>query len=213
MPSFDSLIFDLDGTLWDSTAPCARAWNQALTNMQIPQRPLTPEQLASIMGLPLPQIFETIFPNTDARLRESIARECHEEEIRVILQEGGAVYPGVDEGLKQLQSRYPLFIVSNCQTAYLEAFLTSSGHRGKFRDSECHGNTGKSKADNLSLLCTRNRLSAPVYIGDTAGDEEAARRAGIPYFHVRYGFGAPQGDCVTFDSFTQLVEFFMDPAI
>ena len=35
----------------------------------------------------------------------------------------------------------------------------------------------------------RNNIKSAVYIGDTDGDEKAARFAGIPFVYAEYGFG------------------------
>ena len=36
---------------------------------------------------------------------------------------GGTLYPGLEDTLKELKKNYRLFIVSNCQSGYIEAFL------------------------------------------------------------------------------------------
>jgi phosphoglycolate phosphatase len=117
----------------------------------------------------------------------------------------------VAEGLPKLAAQFPLFIVSNCQTDYLETFFAWTGYRRLFRDSECHGNTGKSKGENIRLIAERNKLHAPAYIGDTAGDHEAAMRAGADYYHVAYGFGDPARECLVFAKFEEVVNFFLQP--
>ena len=35
----------------------------------------------------------------------------------------------------------------------------------------------------------KNNLISPIYVGDTRGDAEACREAGIPFLFVEYGFG------------------------
>ena len=39
----------------------------------------------------------------------------------------------------------------------------------------------------------RNRITSAAYVGDTQGDLEAARLAGIPFVWAAYGFGNPGG--------------------
>lgn len=51
------------------------------------------------------------------------------------------------------------------------------------------GRTGMSKGENIRLLLERNGAARAVYVGDTQGDETAARFAGIPFIHAAYGFG------------------------
>lgn len=203
------MIFDLDGTLWDSTQPVTHAWNRAIQILGLRRSGLTEQDIAGIMGLSHEKIFAKIFPGTPEAERERIAAECYKQEIDALLKKGAALYPGVEEGLVKLAGHYPLFLVSNCQTSYLEAFFECTGFRKLFKDSECYGNTEKPKSDNIRSVMDRNQLKTAAYIGDTSGDESAAEKAGAYYFHVDYGFGSPQKECLRFAKFADLVTFFL----
>ena len=61
------------------------------------------------------------------------------------------------------------------------------------------------KAENIRLIMERNQVTEAVYVGDTQGDADACRRAGIPMIYVSYGFGDVEGDYVTIDSFEELL--------
>ncbi|MBM4315848.1 MAG: HAD family hydrolase [Deltaproteobacteria bacterium] len=209
---YDSLIFDLDGTLWDSTSACASAWNTALKKIEIEREtPLTPEDIGRMMGFPIAKIFENFFPDMSEERRESAAKACFKEQIEIIRQKGAILYPGVQKGLFQLSEKYQLFIVSNCQQIYLDTFFHHSGLKKLFKDTECHGNTKRPKGENIGLVVKRNSLQKPVYVGDTAGDHESAVMAGVPYFHVNYGFGITSKPCMKFDNFEELVRHFLEP--
>ncbi len=210
--SVDGVIFDLDGTLWDSSAACAKGWNQAIAQLGVADRVITNRDVQGIMGLPMNEIFAKVFPEAREAQRSLIADACYAQEIAVLKSEGGALYPGVATGLKQLAKRHPLFIVSNCLEDYLETFFAVSGLKSLFRDTECYGATGRPKGDNIALLVRRNQLASPVYIGDTAGDQKAARQAGVPFFYVSYGFGEPDSACPRFTDFDQLASFFSKPS-
>jgi phosphoglycolate phosphatase len=207
---YDGLIFDLDGTLWDSSAACAKGWNQALGGLGVKDRVITDRDIQGIMGLPHEEIFRKVFPEASKDQQSAIGDACYERELAVLKSDGGALFPGVGAGLKKLAVRYPLFIVSNCMQDYLATFLGASGLAALFKDSECYGATGKPKGDNIASLVKRNRLESPAYIGDTAGDQIAAKRAGVPYFHVDYGFGEPQEACLRFRAFEDLTQFFLE---
>ena len=64
---------------------------------------------------------------------------------------------------------------------------------GYFTDWECSGRTGLPKGENIRLVVERNHLQAPVYVGDTRLDYEAAQQAGVPFIHAAYGFGTIEG--------------------
>ena len=91
--------------------------------------------------------------------------------------------------LAALSARCPLFLVSNCQDGYIEAFFQAHGLGRYFTDYENPGRTGLPKADNIALVAERNGLRRPLYIGDTQGDYDAASKAGVPFLHAAYGFG------------------------
>lgn len=75
-----------------------------------------------------------------------------------------------------------------------------------FKDIECFGATGLSKGENNKLIIRRNGLKQPVYVGDTQGDSQAARQAGIPFVFARYGFGDTEDYDTAIDHCAQLVE-------
>lgn len=185
----DSIIFDLDGTLWDSCRVVAESWGETLRREYGIEDGPGPLQIRSIMGMTAAGITETLFSQYGARAEE-ICLACIHGENAYIAVHGGDVYAGVKEMLAALSQRLPLFIVSNCLDGYIECFLESSGFAPYFRDYACEGVTGLAKAENIRLIARRNGLMAPVYVGDTAMDEQSARGAGVPFIHAAYGFGA-----------------------
>jgi phosphoglycolate phosphatase len=201
----DGLIFDLDGTLWDSTGTVAAAWSRALARLGGAQREITAAEMAGVMGKAHREICRTLFPELEDAEQERVVLACYAEEERALHARGGSLYPGVSEGLARLAERWPLFIVSNCQQGYIEAFLAWSGLGPLFMDHECHGNTGAGKDENLCRVIGRNGLLAPVYVGDTEGDRLAAAQAGVPFIHARYGFGGPLAGTTGIARFQELV--------
>jgi phosphoglycolate phosphatase len=201
----DGLVFDLDGTLWDSTETVAGAWTAVVRRMGQPGRTILPADIAAVMGQPHRELCRALLPGLPEPRREALALACYAEEERALHARGGRLYPGVREGLAALAAERPLFIVSNCQRGYIETFLAWSGLAPLFRDHECHGNTGLDKAENLRGLVRRNGLAAPWYVGDTEGDRQAAQRAGVPFVHAAYGFGAVAGAAPRIGAFGDLL--------
>ena len=119
----------------------------------------------------------------------------------------GILYPQVAEVLQQLSWKYKLFIVSNCQKGYIEVLMRSCNLEEYITDIECYGNTGLSKADNISMVIQRNHLDQSFYVGDTAMDAEAAADAGIPFVHAAYGFGQVNGAEAVIREFGELCSF------
>jgi len=130
-----------------------------------------------------------VFPHLSQSQRIQLIEMCFAEELRVIRCKGGALYSGLDSVLSELSNRYKLFIVSNCQSGYIESFFDFHKLDKYFGDFECSGNTKMPKQDNIKLIMDRNSLGKPLYVGDTQGDLDAAAENGIPFIHASYGFG------------------------
>lgn len=185
---YEAIIFDLDGTLWDSTGTVADSWNESLRRLGESSR-FTSADIAGIMGCTDREIEERLFSSFGARAH-ALCAACMGEEPPYIAVNGGSLYEGVESMLETLFERYPLFIVSNCQSGYVEAFLSYTGFGRYFRDFEYLGRKGLSKQENISLIMERHGIRNAVYVGDTAHDEKSAAAAGCDFIFAAYGFGS-----------------------
>lgn len=187
----DAVLFDLDGTLWNACEVLTLCWNRTLRE-KFPDlgRTLTRREVEGAMGKTLEEIARMYFPDAPlSRACEAVA-VASQDELPTLRARGGQLYDGVRESLAALGGRYFLGIVSNCQGGYVEAFLQAHGLAPCFSDFLCEGMTGRGKGENIRALMAKNGLTRAVYIGDTAGDETAARAAQVPFIHAAYGFGS-----------------------
>lgn len=183
------ILFDLDGTLWDSAEGVSTAWNLALEEMNRPER-TTEQYVHSVMGKTMDAIARETFPTEPEAAAYRLMDVCLERENRYLLEHGGILFEDLEKVLKELKEKdYFLAIVSNCQEGYIEAFLSHHGLEEYFDDTENFGHTGHGKGYNIRLVVERNHLDKALYLGDTQGDFDAAREAGIPFLHAAYGFG------------------------
>lgn len=209
---FDGLIFDLDGTLWDCSQASANAFNLAYEEFGISRR-VTKEFVESISGKPSSECDEILLSGVPNEIRSHLSKRFDQLEIEAIQQYApNALYQGVDQGLRALRELFSILVVSNCGERYLEIFLDHTSVGGLFRDSECFGRTRKFKHENIRAIIERQEIKAACYIGDTAGDKEAAEKAGVPFFHASYGFGKPIGCSLAFPSFGELTRYFRELA-
>lgn len=189
---WDAMLFDLDGTLWDSTEGVLTSWNRGLAAHGLSPF-ITRTDLESCMGLLLPDIAARLFPDMEADERLMLIKDCMRLENAYLAQHGGELYPGVPETLAQLSEAYPLAIVSNCGDGYIESFFAAHHLDQYITDYEHPGRTGLDKAGNIRAVVERNGWRHPVYVGDTRIDLDASRSAGIPFIHAAYGFGRLDG--------------------
>lgn len=185
----DSIIFDLDGTLWDATYGMTESWNEVLEKKGYDFR-LTRELIMSAMGLPVEGIADTIFYNIpEKEIRMELIRLCFSAEEEWLAAHGGILMEGLEDTLKELKKDYKLYIVSNCQDGYIQVFLDAHNMHSYFDGFICAGDSGMSKGQNNILLIKKECLKNPVYVGDTMGDMDSAIEAGIPFVFCRFGFG------------------------
>lgn len=204
----DGIIFDIDGTLWDSTEVVAEAWNLAIAEKSNLELVLTGERLKEEFGKPMKEIVEDLLPGVPEEEQERLSKECYQYENELLAKKPGKLYPKVKEVIEKLAGTYPLYIVSNCQCGYIEVCIEGTGLKPYIKDFACYGDNGLPKAENLKRLIKRNGLKSPVYIGDTAGDAAACKEAGIPMVYAAYGFGEVTHPEYQIETFEELLSFF-----
>lgn len=202
---FDSIIFDLDGTLWDSTANVAQGWQRAKEKVNYIQQDIDQQLVRSITGMAYDAIFDKLYPYLDEETRNEFKTLCAQHELDILHEKGGAHYPALAETLTYLKNKYRLFIVSNCQSGYIEIFLAIENMADYFEGHQCYGTKGQPKFQNILDIVADNNLQAPVYVGDTTGDRDSAAKAGVPFIFAAYGFGVVEdGYMARIDEFKQL---------
>jgi phosphoglycolate phosphatase len=204
----DSIIFDLDGTIWDPIDTVLHAWNSRIKKYSEIKEELTRTDFEGTMGLQMHEISKKLFPYLSEDVRMQVITECCDTEQGYLKKQGGNLFRNVEEVLQQLSQKYKLYIVSNCQDGYIEAFYEFHNLSDYFSDFENPGRTGRSKGENINLIIERNNLSNPIYVGDTEGDLSAARYAGIPFIYAKYGFGQVSEYDEVIERFDELVELF-----
>ena len=198
------IIFDMDGTLWDSSEGVAASWTEVIAVQYTEERIITAKEIQSVMGLPMDKLAEAIFPELEEKKRMKLLEACCENENRYLLEHGGMLYPDLEKTWKELLKDHFLYIVSNCQKGYIEAFLEHYGFGHYFEDIECYGNNGLEKGDNIRGVVERNGLTDAVYVGDIQRDYDASRAAGVGFIHAAYGFGRVEQEVPRIYTFSEL---------
>lgn len=189
------ILFDLDGTLWDSAQAVVDSWNEALEKYTDVSYRCTLDMMKNFMGRTMEEIALMWFDKETKERALELMDICMDYEITYIAKTGGILFDQLEETLQELKRRgYFLAIVSNCQEGYIEAFLSYHKLGKYFNDTENYGRTGQDKDYNIQLVVQRNDLDKAVYVGDIMGDYNSTMKAGLPFIHAAYGFGTvPEG--------------------
>jgi len=187
IPKFSVYVFDVDGTLLDSAQDICGAVQQVLDSTSAP--PVTFDYLKSFIGRHLIDLFSEIFPAyTPEQIDLLIAQ------YRTLYLGRGhkltSIYPGVAEGLSVLGGRKSSATTKGTPTT--RAVLEQFGLLRHF--DHVQGTDGfpcKPAPDVIftALKALDARPEDCLFVGDSAADMEAGRRAGVKTCAVRYGYG------------------------
>ena len=206
---YKNLIFDIDGTLWDSRSIVAKGYNYVLEGEGLNHLCVTAEDLRSLFGKVMSEIADIVFASLPEAERYPLLERCMEWEHRFLEEDpcDTIAYPKVKETIAKLAENHNLYIVSNSQKGYPELCMGKLGLEPYIKDHLCFGDTGTSKGKTIRKLMERNGIPADdvIYIGDTQGDYEATVEAGVPFIWCTFGFGVPEGYESKIDAFKELL--------
>lgn len=205
--NYESLIFDIDGTLWDSRQLVAEGYNIQLEKEGLSHLAVTAEDLRPLFGKVMTEIADNILASIDPKERYDLMERCMKTENDYLFANECRIgYPKVKETLAELAKKYRLFIVSNSQCGYPELCIDKLGLGDYIEGHLCFGDTGTSKGKTIRTLIEKHNIGSCIYIGDTQGDLEACQEAGIPFIFCTYGLGQAESWNAKIDSIEELLK-------
>ena len=202
----ESLIFDIDGTLWDSRALVAEGYNIQLEREGFQHLFVNADILKPLFGKTMTEIADVLLASIDPAERYGLMERCMATENEYLFQNPCQIgYPGVKETIAKLSETYRLFIVSNSQCGYPELCIDKLGLAPYIEGHLCFGDTGTSKGQTILTLIKKHNIRSCVYIGDTQGDREACLEANVPFIFCTYGLGQADSWDAKIDAIDELL--------
>ena len=195
---FQSVTFDLDGTLLDTIADLAEACRLMLAELGEPLR--TSGEVHSFVGKGMAVLVERCLTRDRAPTAERLAAaiESFKRHYTEVNGRHTRIYPGVLEGLEAWRSGgFRMGVVTNKPAIFTEVLLERMGITDFF-DVVVSGDTTEHKKPHPEPILHACRWlgvepAQNLHVGDSKNDIEAARAAGCAAFCVPYGYneGAP----------------------
>ena len=189
--NYQNLIFDLDGTLVDSL-PGIHSSMQSAISIVLPGR--TMPEMRQVVGPPLLQMFQKMWPELGPETLEDLVREFRSDyDTNGFLY--SELYPQVREVLSALkESGKELYLLTNKPKVPTENILKHLDLNHLFVDCMSPDTLTPSfteKATGLHELVSRHQMevSRSMMIGDSVDDAVAAREAGMTFIAAEYGYG------------------------
>jgi len=185
-PRFDAVLFDVDGTLLDSTEFVVNALRHALQTHGLPVP--SASAVARIMGPPLAECYQRVAPGHDPAPLIATHRAWQREHVHLI-----QAYPGAADALRRLRAAgVRLAAVTARSRVSSLGTLDSAGLASLLEFTISAEDTARPKPypDPLHLALDRLGVSPPraAMVGDTVTDIEAGRAAGVVTVAALYGF-------------------------
>ena len=181
------LIFDLDGTLWNTMQNTLEAANE-ISKEYDEVKEVTIETVKKCMGLGLIECAKNYMPYLDDEKALYYFEKICKRNVEVIKQKGAIFYEGMIDTIYNLSKKYKLGIITNNNDEYVEAFFKVSGLEKCFVDYIGTASYSITKGQAIKNMVERNNEPNSFYIGDIKKDMIATKEAGINFIHAKYGF-------------------------
>ncbi|RTZ19212.1 HAD family hydrolase [Vibrio penaeicida] len=188
---YQTIIFDLDGTLVEPRQGFIRSINYSLQAHNFPSYP--EQHLLNYIGPPLDLTFYDITKQNDPKLIQSLVDKYRERYSKIGYKEN-TLYAGIAQTLKTLHQseQFTLGLCTSKRADYASQILEMHGLRDLFAFVD-GGDVGIEKWQQLESLKKKGVITArSLMVGDRAVDLTAAHKNGLKSAGVLWGYGSKQ---------------------
>ena len=194
-PKFDSVLFDLDGTLTNSLPGIARSIQHVLRILGAGAAIPSEHDLRWCVGPPLRDLFQRLLITTDQSVIEQAVKLYIERYERIGFRES-RVFPGVPEMLAAVAPNRRLILVTSKLTESAEKVLAEFSLRHYFEGvygTDHHGKpSDKSELVQTALKNHQCQPATTAIVGDRHHDITAGKTNHLFTIGVTYGYGTPE---------------------
>ncbi|UOQ92156.1 HAD hydrolase-like protein [Halobacillus shinanisalinarum] len=209
-----SFIFDMDGTLFQTNKILELSLQDAfdrLRSMDLWKEETPIQQYREIMGVPLPEVWETLLPDHSNKVREITNDHFHKCLIANIKGGSGELYPNVEKVLRYLkENNYPIFIASNGLTEYLNTIVDYYQLNNWIVETFSIQNiASQDKADLVGEIVKKYDIDQAAVVGDRLSDFRAAKTNGMLSIGCTFDFAKEeelQQANLTIDNLSELID-------
>ena len=200
------IIFDMDGTLWDTSYSTLEAANKIADKYEI-VRKFEMKTITDGMGLSFDENVKNYFPYLEYKDGSKFLDELINTNISMLSTKGGKLYDDVEATIEKLSKKYKLGIITNNNDDYVKIFFKTSGLEKYFSDYIGAATYGITKSDAIKKMVEKYGETTNYYIGDIRKDMEATLKAGIEFIHAKYGFEPTLEYKYSIDSIKKLPDY------
>lgn len=194
MKQYQTILFDLDGTLSDPKVGITRSVQYALAKFGIVEDDL--DRLEPFIGPPLAESFARFYGFNDGQVEQAI--EFYRERFREKGMYENELFPQIPPLLERLKAQgKKLFVATSKPTVFSEEILRYFQIDAYFEQivgSNLDG-TRVAKTEIIAHIIAENPhlvKSEMIMIGDRKHDIIGAQNTGIDSIGVLYGYGSPE---------------------
>ncbi|MGY4690775.1 HAD family hydrolase [Salibacterium sp. K-3] len=193
----DALIFDMDGTLFDSKDLLSRAiantLQYAVEQGMHEDKGWTEADRVAVIGLPFYDAFRWLLPDASEENLQMLEAVLDRFILHEMDNGAGSLYEGVPETLQHLKDEgYRLYVASNGNAEYVPSAIEREGLTALFEGVYSVQQYQAGSKINLVRIILDDAGTDAVMIGDRSSDIEAGKENGLPVIGCRFGFGSEE---------------------